>query len=119
MQERSICKNNDYSKATESFNQTISIAKDDFGAEAQYLIAQILYNQKKFKESSEMILNKLRNDFPDANDKIMGKAFILLADDFVGMDNLVQARATLNSIIENSPEKDIVTEAKAKLKSLK
>lgn len=111
--------NNDYVKATESFNQTISIARDDFGAEAQYLIAQILYNQKKFKESSEMILNKLRNDFPDANDKIMGKAFILLADDFVGMDNLVQARATLNSIIENSPEKDIVTEAKAKLKSLK
>ena len=42
---------NDYSKATEAFNQTIALAKDDFGAEAQYLIAQMLYNQKKYKES--------------------------------------------------------------------
>ena len=109
---------NDYSKATEAFNQTIALAKDDFGAEAQYLIAQMLYNQKKYKESSDMIITKFRNEFSDAADKIVGRAYLLLADDFVGLDNVFQAKATLNSLIDNLSDKDIVAEAKTKLKSL-
>lgn len=109
---------NDSPKAIEAFNQTIAIAKDDFGAEAQFLISQILYNQRKYKESSDMIMAKFRNEFSDADDKIVGKAFLLLSDDFVGLDNMVQARATLNSIIENHPDKNIIAEAKAKLKVL-
>ena len=109
---------NDYPKATEAFNQTIALAKDDFGAEAQYLIAQMLYNQKKYKESSDMIIAKFRNEFSDAADKIVGRAYLLLADDFVGLDNVFQARATLNSLIDNLSDKDIVAEAKTKLKLL-
>lgn len=109
---------NDYPKAIEAFNQTIAISKDDFGAEAQFLITQILYNQKKYKESSDIIMAKFRNEFADADDKIVGRAFLLLADNFIGLDNMVQARATLNSIIENHPDKNIVTDAKIKLKSI-
>lgn len=109
---------NDYPKATEAFNTAIVIAKDDVGAEAQYLIAQMLYNQKKYKESSDMIIAKFRTDFADASDKIVGRAYLLLADDFIGLDNIVQARATLNSVIENLPEKEIVVEAKLKLKTI-
>ncbi len=109
---------NDYPKAIESFNQTIALVKDDFGAEAQYLISQMLYNQKKYKESSEMIMAKFRNEFSDAADKIVGKAYILLSDNFVGLDNFFQARATLNSLIENIADKDIVAEAKTKLKAI-
>ena len=109
---------NDYPKAIESFNQTIALAKDDFGAEAQYLISQMLYNQKKYKESSEMIMAKFRNEFSDAADKIVGKAYLLLSDNFVGLDNFFQAKATLNSLIENIADKDIVAEAKTKLKAI-
>jgi TolA-binding protein len=109
---------NDYPKATEAFNQTIALAKDDFGAEAQYLIAQILYNQKKYKESSEMIMAKFRNEFAGAADRIVGKAYILLSDNFVGLDNIFQAKATLTSLIDNIADKDIVAEAKVKLKAL-
>ncbi len=109
---------NEYPKAVEAFNQTITIAKDDNGAEAQYLIAQILYNQKKYKESSEMIIQKFRNEFSNSDDKIRGRAYLLLSDDFVGLENLFQARATLNSLIENLSDKDIVAEAKVKLKAI-
>jgi tetratricopeptide (TPR) repeat protein len=109
---------NDYPKATEAFNQTIALAKDDFGAEAQYLIAQMLYNQKKYKESSDMIIAKFRNEFSDAADRIVGRAYLLLADDFVGLDNVFQAKATLNSLIDNLSDKEIVAEAKTKLKAL-
>ena len=109
---------NDFPKATEAFNQTIALAKDDFGAEAQFLIAQMLYNQKKYKESSDMIIAKFRNEFSDAADKIVGRAYLLLADDFVGLDNVFQAKATLNSLIDNLTDKEIVAEAKSKLKLL-
>lgn len=108
----------DYPKAMESFNQTIALAKDDFGAEAQFLIGQMLYNQKKYKESSDMIMAKFRNEFSGASDKIVGKAYILLSDDFVGLDNIFQAKATLTSLIDNITDKDIVAEAKIKLKAL-
>ena len=109
---------NDYPKATESFNQTIALAKDDFGAEAQYLISQMLFNQKKYKESSDMIMAKFRNEFSGATEKIVGKAYLLLSDNFVGLDNIFQAKATLTSLIDNIVDKDIVAEAKVKLKAI-
>jgi tetratricopeptide (TPR) repeat protein len=105
----------EFVKATESYNAAIAIAKDELGAEAQYLICQILYIQKKYKESSDLILAKFRTDFEGASDKIIGKAYLLLSDDFIGLENTVQAKAILNSLIENSPEKEIVAEAKVKL----
>lgn len=107
---------NNYSGATDAFNQTIAIDKGDNGAEAQQLIAQILYNQGKYKESSELIINKFTHDFNNCSDLQMGKAYLLLSDDFVAMNNFLQAKVTLNSLITGSPEKEIVTEAKAKLK---
>jgi tetratricopeptide (TPR) repeat protein len=108
----------EYPKAIEYFNQTIAIAKDDNGAEAQYSIAQILNIQRRYKESNDMIIAKFRTDFADASPKIVGKAYLLLSDNFVRMDNIFQAKATLNSIINNHPDQEIVAEAKVKLKAI-
>lgn len=108
----------EYPKAIEYFNQTIAIAKDDNGAEAQYSIAQILNLQRKYKESVDMIITKFRTDFADASPKIVGKAYLLLSDNFVRLDNIIQAKATLNSIINNHPDQDIVAEARVKLKAI-
>ncbi len=110
-----LAKNN-YIGATEAFNQTILIDKGDSGAEAMYLNAQILYTQKKYRESSELIIDRFVTEYANCSDLQMGKAYLLLADDFVGMNNNLQAKVTLNSLITGSPEKDIVAEAKAKLK---
>ncbi len=108
----------DYAKAIEYFNQTIALAKDNNGAEAQYSIAQILHLQRRYKESVDMIISKFRNDFADAAPKIVGKAYLLLSDNFVRMDNVIQAKATLNSIINNHPDPEIIAEAKNKLKAI-
>jgi len=72
----------------------------------------------KFKESSEMILDKFRNQFSESSDSILGKAYILLADDFVELKNIPQAKATLKSIVDNSSDKDIIELAKTKLNAL-
>ncbi|MBP6385996.1 MAG: tetratricopeptide repeat protein [Pseudarcicella sp.] len=111
---------NETVKAVDFFNQTITFSKDNNGAEAQYLLAKILYNQKKYKESHDMILNKLNNEsiFPNVSENISGRAFILLADNFVGMENIFQAKATLKSIVDNSTDTAVVNEAAIKLKVL-
>ena len=65
-----------------------------------------------------MITTKFKNEFAEVSDGVIGKAYVLLADNFVSLKNLAQARAILKSIIDNSTDNAIVDVAKTKLKSL-
>ena len=65
-----------------------------------------------------MITSKFKNEFAEVSDGVIGKAYVLLADNFVSLKNLAQARAILKSIIDNSTDNAIVEVAKSKLKSL-
>ena len=107
---------NDYKTAQADFEKTIALAKDVNGAEAQYELGDILYRQKKYKESIASLLtfNEQFSDF----EYWKGKAFILVADNNVALDEPAQAKAVLNSIIENSTDQTIVAEAKQKLGAL-
>lgn len=107
---------NDYKTATSEFEKTVALAKDVYGAEANYLIGDVLYRQKKYKESIAALLkfNELFGEY----DYWKGKAFILVSDNNVGLNELAQARAVLNSIIENAEDPRIVAEAKTKLAAL-
>lgn len=106
----------DYKTAQTEFEKTVALAKDANGAEANYLLGDILYRQKKFKESIALLL-KFNEQFSEF-EYWKGKAFILVADNNVGLNELAQARAVLNSIIENSTNETIVAEAKQKLAAL-
>lgn len=107
---------NDYKTAQTEFDKSIALAKDVNGAEAQYYLGDILFRQKKHKESVTTLLkfNELFADF----EYWKGKAFILVADNNVALDEPAQAKAVLNSIIENSSDQTIVAEAKQKLAGL-
>ncbi|ADB38083.1 tetratricopeptide repeat protein [Spirosoma linguale] len=107
---------NDYKTAQADFDKTIALAKDIYGAEAQYYLGEILYRQKKYKESVSTLL-KFNEQFSDF-EYWKGKAFILVSDNNVALDEPAQAKAVLNSIIENSSDETIVTEAKQKLATL-
>ena len=106
----------DYKTAQTDFEKTIALAKDVNGAEAQYHLGEILNKQKKYKESIAALLkfNEQMGEF----DYWKGKAFILVADNNVALDEMAQAKAVLNSIIENSSDETIIAEAKQKLTSL-
>ncbi len=106
----------DYKTAQADFEKTIALAKDVNGAEAQYLLGEMLYKQKKYKESIALLL-KFNEQFGDF-EYWKGKAFILVADNNVALDELTQAKAVLNSIIENSSDETIKAEAKQKLATL-
>ncbi|MVM37112.1 tetratricopeptide repeat protein [Spirosoma sp. HMF3257] len=107
---------NDYKTAQADFEKTIALAKDVNGAEAQYHLGEILYKQKKHKESVASLL-KFNEQFSDF-EYWKGKAFILVSDNNVALDEPAQAKAVLNSIIENSSDETIVAEAKQKLATL-
>lgn len=106
----------DYKTAQADFDKTIALAKDINGAEAQYHLGEILYKQKKYKESITTLL-KFNEQFSDF-EYWKGKAFILIADNNAALDEPTQAKAVLNSIIENSSDETIKAEAKQKLESL-
>lgn len=93
----------DYETAQDEFLNTVNAAQDEFGAEAKYLIADILYKQKQYKQSYETLVS-LTNDF-SSYDEWVGNGFLLMADNFVAMENIEQAKATLESLAEFPLEK--------------
>lgn len=106
----------DFDAAKDEFLNTLNTAQDEHGAEAKYLLAQILYQQKAYKQSYETLLS-LTEDFA-AYDQWVGKAFLLMADNFLAMDQVFQARATLESLVENFPLVSVKDEASARLKEI-
>jgi tetratricopeptide (TPR) repeat protein len=103
----------EYAKATEEFKKVVASSKDEVGAEAKYWLSQILFKTKKYKESEASIF-ELSKEF-EGYDTWRAKSFILLADVYLAMNDVPQAKATLKSIIENADDKDAIEEAKSKL----
>ncbi|WP_340153516.1 tetratricopeptide repeat protein [uncultured Marivirga sp.] len=102
-----------YAEAKSSFQSAVNAAKDEFAAESKYMIALMDYNSKNYQESINALF-QLNKDF--GNYAIwIGKSFLLIADNYYAMDEIFQAKATLNSIIENADSKVLKDEAKLKL----
>ncbi|XOV95071.1 MAG: tetratricopeptide repeat protein [Bacteroidota bacterium] len=105
-----------YDQAVISFQQVLQDTKSEVAAEAKYQMAYIQYLQGNYKGSVETLFEL--NEAYASYDYWIGKSFILIADNYLKMNELYQAQATLNSIIEKSPVKSIVSEAKVKLADL-
>lgn len=107
----------DFDTAKDEFINTLNAARDEYGAEAKYLLGEIQHQQKQYKPCYET-LTGLTTDFA-AYTPWVGKAFLLLADNFAAQNDLFQARGTLQSLIDNKfPLESVLNEAKKKLKEL-
>lgn len=105
-----------YDLAIDEFLKTLNSAQDENGAEAQYLMGESLYKKKEYKQSLD-VLFALNKNFA-AYEKWRGKGFLLIAENYVSLNENFQAKATLQSIIDNSPDKELVTAARNRLKAL-
>lgn len=94
----------------------INFATDVHGAEAAFLLAKNLYENKNYKSSLEVLflLNKKYNSYP----KWIDKSYMQIADNYIRMQEIYQAKATLISIIEKAKDQDIANQAKIKLEKL-
>ncbi|WMN10965.1 tetratricopeptide repeat protein [Marivirga salinae] len=102
-----------YDEAKVSFQNAVNAAKDEYAAESQYMIALMQYNSKDYQESINTLFELNKNFGSYA--KWLGKSFLLIADNYFAMGEIFQAKATLNSIIENSDSRVLKDEAKLKL----
>lgn len=103
----------DYDTAKDEFLNTLNTARDAHGAEAQYLLGYIFYQQKDHQQSIETLI-ELNNNFNVYEDWV-GKSYLLLADNYVALEDFFQAKGTLESVVENFPLEYIREQASDKL----
>ncbi len=105
-----------YGVALDEFLAVVNAAKDINAAESQYYVGLIQYKQKEFKRSLETLFG-LNKSFA-VYENWLGKSFLLIADNYLAMNELFQAKATLESVINNSPIPDLKAAASEKLKEV-
>jgi len=104
----------DTTAAVREFNYTVTNTKTVIAAEAKYNIARVEYLKGQYKTSQKTCFELIK-DLPNY-DYWVTKTFILLADNYVALKDTFQAKATLQSIIDNyKGDDDILPTAKQKL----
>ncbi len=104
------------SNGVTSLKYLLTNSKYESGAEANYLLAKYYYDQKDYNQSIE-VLRQLNDNYA-SYDYWLGKSFLLIADNYIALNELFQAKATLVSLKEKSSSKQIVEEAELKLQFL-
>ncbi len=106
----------DYGQARKYFKKTAESATTAIGSEAKYLLAEISFLEGDYKKSMEecktMIEEKPSHEYWRV------KGFILLADNYYKLDNAFQAKATLQSIIDNYTGGELKQVAQDKLNAI-
>ena len=102
-------------KAMEMYKKVAIDVKSAEGAESKFHISEILFHQGKVDESEKVILDFLDQNSPQQY--WMAKSYILWAEIFENRKDDFQAKHTLQSIIDNYPEKSdgILNECQQKL----
>jgi len=103
--------------AVKQFTYTATNTKTVAAAEARYNLAFIEYEKGRYKTAQKMCFD-LAKEMPNY-DYWVAKTYILLSDTYVGLRDTFQAKATLQSIIDNyKADDDILPTAKEKLDKL-
>lgn len=103
--------------ALEELSKVHRSGQGAMAAEACYLIAKIQFDGNQLVESENTIF-ELAEKYK-RQDYWVAKGFILLADIYVRNNNIFQAKATLQSIIDNYTGDELRQEARRKLNLLK
>ena len=93
----------------------MNTSTNEYGAQALYTLGLIFYQQKQYQQSLTTLFDITNYS---AFDDWVGKGFLLIADNYIALEELFQAKATVNSIIENSPVPQVVAEAREKLTAI-
>jgi len=102
-----------YDKSEPDYKWLAAKKSTEEGAEAKFRLAQIAYSRDDL-DKAETTVFELIKEFP-ASDYWKVKSFILLADVYAARDDFFQAKATLQSVIDNVDTPALVKEAEAKL----
>lgn len=107
-----------YTEALTAFDKNIELSGDDSrAAESRYWKAFIAYKNRNLDKAMDLCFD-VNKKSPNHTYWVV-KAFILLSDIYAEKDNLFQAKATLQSIVDNyNGDQDLLNEAKQKLQNV-
>lgn len=104
--------------ALAAFNHVTEMPVSEKAVEAKYMAAKILFEQQDYKNSLDTCF-KLKNKYGSYEYWVV-KTFILMADNYLAQANLFQAKATLESIVNNyDGDPQLLQEAKSKLEHIR
>ncbi|MFL5765505.1 MAG: tetratricopeptide repeat protein [Bacteroidia bacterium] len=103
----------DNETALAEFRSVANSSKAEIGAESQYHIAEILYMKQDYKGSKKVVFDLIGGDgeYP----YWVTKAMIVLADDYVALNDNFQAKGMLKGIIDESDIPELIKIAQEKL----
>lgn len=87
-----------YNVAMAEFKEVADRTKGVIGAESAFRVAEIYYLQEQYKQSEDEIRDLMKEH--SGYDYWVAKALILQAKNSIGMEDLVQAEYTLNSVLD-------------------
>jgi len=105
------------SEAIDFAVQLMNNNRDEYAAEANYVLAEIQFTQKEYQQSLESCYGLNENFASYAT--WLNKSYLLIVENFIGLNEMFQAKATLQSIIDHSKDAATVAKAKARLEQLK
>ena len=91
--------NNNIDKAYDAFSKAAALTTNEIGVESRFHMADILFQKGKLDESKAKC-QQIINDMPAYEEWIV-RSYILMADISAAKGDFAQAKATLNSIIDN------------------
>ena len=89
---------------------------DESGAEAQCLTAETLLRTREYKKAIDAVM-QLKSLYPAFNDWVV-RGFLALAECYLKLGDEFQAKATLQSIVDNYPPSNITEIAQQRLNGM-
>ncbi|MGN6439641.1 MAG: tetratricopeptide repeat protein [Agriterribacter sp.] len=105
-----------YTEAIQNFRSVVGINKASFAAEARYEIASCYFSLNDLKNADKAAFETVNKS--GSYDYWITKAYILLGDIFLKEKDYFNAKATLQSVVDNSKITELKNEAEAKLKTV-
>jgi tetratricopeptide (TPR) repeat protein len=105
-----------YDMATKEFLNVTYLTTSEKNAEAKYNIAYIQFLNEQFKESQKTVF-ELINQEP-SYEYWVGKGFILLSDDYLGLKDNFNAKYALQRLVDKSKNTELVAVANEKLNKI-
>ena len=105
-----------FTEAIRSFRNVVSINKASFAAEARYEIASCYYSLNDLKNADKAAFETINKS--GSYDFWITRAYILLGDIYFKEKDYFNAKATLQSVVDNSRTTELKNEAAEKLRTV-
>lgn len=105
--------NRQYDQAIASFKSVVQLNKAALAAEARYGIANCWFQLNKLNDAEKSAFETINKS--GSYDYWITKAYILLGDIYFKQKDYFNAKATFQSVVDNTVDAELKSEAKAKL----